>query len=115
MPATDVGTFDFSPEAIRQRREAVGLSREALAVCLVRSARTIGAWEAGERSPGRTVRPALLVALQLVPSPIDDARSAAAAVVERLPVITDAKVRARVEALLGGSTGENIALGGDAA
>jgi transcriptional regulator with XRE-family HTH domain len=101
MPATNVGTFDFSPQAIRQRREAVGLSREALAVCLVRSARTIGAWEAGERSPGRTVRPALLVALQLVPSPIDDARSAAAAAVEGLPVITDARVRARVEGLLG--------------
>jgi transcriptional regulator with XRE-family HTH domain len=65
MASTPVGIFDFSPEAIRARREKCGLSREGLAILVSRSAATVRSWEQGERTPSATARPALLAALGL--------------------------------------------------
>src|SRR5947209_5887065 len=62
MPNAD---FDFSPEAIRSRRIAVGLSLEEFALAAASSVSAVHAWEHGRRAPRERVRPLILAALGL--------------------------------------------------
>jgi transcriptional regulator with XRE-family HTH domain len=57
--------FDFSPEELRNRRVALGLTREHIAIRVGRSAQTVEHWELGKTPVPSKMRDALLVALRL--------------------------------------------------
>jgi transcriptional regulator with XRE-family HTH domain len=62
MPATRGPSVD--PLSLREAREAAGLSLEAVALSVGRSAPTVKSWESGQRRPPATVVPLLLEVLR---------------------------------------------------
>ena len=78
--------YHLDPDRIRQAREAVGMSREALGVAVGRSASSIALYECGRGSPTVAVLEALVDALGVSPGDLfTEANTDAVAVGETGP------------------------------